>query len=104
LFVVGYRTGVLSLTDGHGAWKEIASGLGSPDGIGRVGREIFYVSDNVGGDLYLVSGSAGHGPVKVASGLKTPADLLVDRKRGWLVVPENAGNRVSAYRIDTAAG
>ena len=75
LFVVGYRTGLLSLTGGHGFWE------GSPDGIDGAGRESFYVSDNVGGELFL------------------PADLVVDRKRGWLVVPENAGNRLSVYKL-----
>jgi gluconolactonase len=99
LFVVGYRTGLLSLTDGHGFWKEIAGGLGSPDGIDGAGRESFYVSDNVGGELFLVSRSAGARPVKLASGLMAPADLVVDRKRGWLIVPENAGNRLSIYKL-----
>jgi len=99
LFVVGYRTGLLSLTDGHGLWKEIAGGLGSPDGIDGAGRESFYVSDNVGGDLFLVSRSTGARPVKLASGLMAPADLVVDRKRGWLIVPENAGNRLSIYEL-----
>jgi hypothetical protein len=28
-----------------------------------------------------------------------PADLVVDRKRGWLIVPENAGNRLSIYQV-----
>lgn len=99
LFVVGYRTGLLSLTDGHGFWKEIAGGLGSPDGIASAGRESFYVSDNVGGELFLVSRSIGARPVKLASGLMAPADLVVDRTRGWLVVPENAGNRLSVYKL-----
>jgi sugar lactone lactonase YvrE len=100
LFVVGYRTGVLSMTDGRGVWKEIARGLGSPDGIDAAGPASFYVSDNVGGDLFLVSRAAGVQPVKLASGLKAPADLVVDRRRGWLIVPENGNNRLSVYRID----
>jgi gluconolactonase len=82
LFVVGYRTGLLSLTDGHGFWKEIAGELGSPDGIDRAGRESFYVSDNVGGELFLVSRSTAARPAKLAGGLMAPADLIVDRKRG----------------------
>lgn len=103
LFVVGYRTGRLSLTDGHGTWKEIAGGLGAPDGIDGADPAHFYVSDNVGGKLFLVSRSPGTKAVTLASGLKAPADLLVDRKRGWLVVPENDGNRLSVFAIDTAA-
>jgi sugar lactone lactonase YvrE len=98
LFVVGYRTGVLSMTDGHGVWKEIAAGLGSPDGIDAAGSKSFYVSDNVGGDLWLVARAGGH-PVKLAAGLKAPADLIVDRKRRWLVVPENDNNRLSVYTV-----
>ena len=39
------------------------------------------------------------GPVRLASGLMAPADLVVDRKRGWLIVPENAGNRLSIYQV-----
>jgi sugar lactone lactonase YvrE len=99
LFVVGYHTGILSVTDGHGAWKDLAGGLGSPDGIDAAGRESFYVSDNVGGDLFQVSRAGGARPVMLASGLKAPADLVIDRRRGLLIVPENDGNRLSLYRI-----
>jgi gluconolactonase len=103
LYVVGYRTGVLSVTDGHGAWREIARGLGSPDGIDAAGPVAFYVSDNVGGDLFLVSRTPGDNPVKLTSGLKSPADLVVDRRRGLLVVPENSGDRLGVYRVPVAA-
>jgi sugar lactone lactonase YvrE len=100
LYVVGYRTGVLSLTNGKGAWREIARGLGSPDGIEAADEHAFYVSDNVGGDLFLVSRARGEKPVRLASGLKSPADLVLDHRRGLLVVPENSGNRLSVYRVD----
>jgi gluconolactonase len=99
LYVVGYRTGVLSMTDGHGAWREIAQGLGSPDGIDAAGENAFYVSDNVGGDLFWVPRAAGGKPIKLAAGLKSPADLVVDHRRGVLIVPENSGNRLSVYRV-----
>ena len=99
LYTVGYRTGALSMTDGHGAWREIAQGLGSPDGIDAAGKDAFYVSDNVGGDLFWVPRRAGGKPVKLASALKSPADLVVDHRRGVLVVPENSGDRVSVYRV-----
>jgi gluconolactonase len=102
LYVVGYRTGVLSMTDGHGAWREIARGLGSPDGIDSAGNDAFYVSDNVGGDIFLVPRLPGGKPIKLTAGLKSPADLIVDHRRGLLVVPENSGNRLSIYRIDHA--
>jgi sugar lactone lactonase YvrE len=102
LYVVGYRTGVLSVTDGHGGWREIAKGLGSPDGIDAAGNSGFYVSDNVGGDLFLVTRAPGSKPVKLASGLESPADLVVDHRRGVLIVPENSGNRLSVYRVDYA--
>jgi sugar lactone lactonase YvrE len=102
LYLVGYRTGVLSVTDGQGAWREIAKGLGSPDGIGAAGNRGFYVSDNVGGDLFLVPRVPGEKPIKLAAGLKSPADLVVDQRRGLLIVPENSGNRLSVYRIDHA--
>ena len=99
LFVVGYRTGVLSVTDGHGVWKELAKGLGSPDGIDAAGGDSFYVSDNVGGTLYLVPRSGKTKPAKIAAGLKAPADLVIDRKRGLLVVPENDNNRLGVYAV-----
>jgi gluconolactonase len=99
LFVVGYRTGVLSATDGHGGWRELARGLGSPDGIDAAPGGAFYISDNVGGDLYLVRPTSGAKPVKIATGLEAPADLVVDRKRSVLVVPENSGNRLSVYQV-----
>jgi len=38
--------------------------------------------------------------VTLTTGLKSPADLLVDHRRGLLVVPENSGNRLSANRLD----
>jgi gluconolactonase len=100
LFVVGYRTGLLSVTDGHGVWRELAKGLGSPDGIEAAGRDSFYISDNVGGALFRVPRSGGARPATIAAGLKAPADLVVDRKRGLLVVPENDNNRLSVYAVD----
>ncbi|MFL5401897.1 MAG: hypothetical protein ACJ8BF_03685, partial [Gemmatimonadales bacterium] len=100
LYVVGYRTGMLSVTDGHGSWREIARGLGSPDGIDAAEQGgAFYVSDNVGGRLLLVPRIPGRPTLTLAAGLKAPADLMVDRTRGWLVVPENDGNRLSIYRL-----
>ncbi len=98
MYTVGYRTGVLSVTDGRGGWRNLAQGLGSPDGIDAAPDGGFYISDNVGGDLFLVRSQPGAKPVKLASGLQSPADLIVDRKRGLLVVPENSGNRLSIYQ------
>jgi len=98
MYTVGYRTGVLSVSDGKGGWRDLASGLGSPDGIAAAPSGGFYISDNVGGDLFLVRSEPGAKPVKMASGLQSPADLIVDRKRGVLVVPENSGNRLSIYK------
>jgi gluconolactonase len=96
-YVVGYKTGILSVGS-RGSWHELARGLGSPDGIGAAGKGAgWYVSDNVGGDLFLVS-PAGR-VTKLASGLKAPADIVVDRKHGWLVVPENDANRLSVYAV-----
>jgi hypothetical protein len=103
LFVLGFRTGILSATDGRGGWKDLAKGLGSPDGIDVAPGEGFYISDYAGGDLFLVSRSGAKSPAKLASGLRAPADLVIDRKRGLLIVPENDGNRLSAYRIDAAS-
>jgi len=81
LYTVGYRTGILSVTDGRGGWKELARGLGSPDGIDAAPAGGFYISDNIGGDLFLVGSGPGAKPAKIASGLQAPADLVVDRKR-----------------------
>ena len=103
-YAVGYRTGVLSVTDGHGGWREVARGLGAPDGIDAAGAEAFYVSDNIGGDLFLVPRTAGGKVVRLASGLKAPADLVIDRRHGWLVVPENQANRLTIYRIGKPLG
>jgi hypothetical protein len=99
LYLVGYRTGKLWVTEARGAPREIAGGLGSPDGLDAAGSAALYVSDNVGGDLYLVPRDGRGKRVTLASGLKAPADLVVDRKRGLLIVPENAGNRLTVYRI-----
>lgn len=102
-WVVGYRTGVLAVTDGRGGWREVARGLGSPDGIDAAGDSAFYVSDNVGGDLFLVPRTGEGEIVRLASGLKGAADLVVDRERGLLVVPETGADRITVYRIGTAA-
>jgi sugar lactone lactonase YvrE len=98
LYVVGYHSSTLSVTDGHGSWKTLATGLGAPDGIEPALGNAFYVSDNVGGDLFWVP-RAGGSPAKLASGLQSPADLVVDRERGLLLVPENSGNRLRVYRL-----
>jgi hypothetical protein len=99
LFVVGYRTGVLSVSDGRGRWRDLAKGLGAPDGIDAAPGGGFYISDNIGGDLFLVRREPGAKPIKIASGLEAPADLVVDQKRGLLLVPENSGNRLAVYRV-----
>jgi sugar lactone lactonase YvrE len=99
LYTVGFRSGVMSVTDGHGRWRELARNLGAPDGIAPAGEAGFYVTDNDGGNLFLVPRTAGGAPVTLTSGLKAPADLVVDRRRGWLVIPENQGNRLSVYRL-----
>jgi gluconolactonase len=104
LFVVGYRTGILSVTDGRGTWKELARNLGSPDGIDAAADGALYVSDNVGGDLFLVPRAAGAKPIKLTSGLKAPADLVVDHQRGLLLVPENSGNRLSVFKLNHDTG
>lgn len=105
LYVVGYRTGVLSVRDGRNTWRELSRGLGSPDGIDFApGGTGFYVSDNVGGNLYFVPRSPGAAPARLASGLKAPADLIVDQKRRVLVVPENDGNRLSVYSLGNPDG
>ncbi|HEX5385540.1 MAG TPA: hypothetical protein VFW66_02440 [Gemmatimonadales bacterium] len=98
-YVVGYNSGVLSVTDGHGTWRELAHGLGGPDGIEAAGRDAFYVTDNKGGDLWLVLRATGGTAIKLVSGLKAPADLVADHTRGWLVVPENDANRLSVYPL-----
>jgi gluconolactonase len=98
LYVVGYNSGTLSVTDGRGSWKTLATGLGAPDGIEAASGNAFYISDNVGGDLFWVPRGGGS-PVKLAAGLQSPADLVVDGQRGLLLVPENSGNRLSVYRL-----
>jgi sugar lactone lactonase YvrE len=99
LYTVGFRSGVMSVTDGHGSWRELARNLGSPDGIAAAGKAGFYVTDNDGGNLFLVPRTGGGAVATLARGLQAPADLVVDRRRGWLVIPENQGNRLSVYQL-----
>ncbi|HEX2249128.1 MAG TPA: hypothetical protein VHH32_02195 [Gemmatimonadales bacterium] len=103
LYTVGFRTGVLSVTDGRGSWRELARGLGAPDGIDAAGKDALYISDNAGGDLFLVHRAKPSTPRKIASGLEAPADLVVDHERGLLIVPENSGNRLSIWKLDQHA-
>jgi hypothetical protein len=104
LYTVGFRTGVLSVTDGKGSWRDLARGLGAADGIEESADGGFYISDNAGGDLFLVQRTSGGKPVKLTSGLESPADLVTDHRRGLLIVPENSGNRLSVYRLSQHAG
>ena len=104
LYTVGYRTGVLSVTDGNGGWRDLARGLGAPDGIAAAGGEALYVSDNVGGDLFLVRRDKPSTPKKLVSGLESPADLVIDHRRGLLIVPENSGNRLTIWKVDSHGG
>jgi hypothetical protein len=83
---------------GKPLWRTLATRLGAPDGIEAATGNAFYVSDNVGGDLFWAPRGGGN-PVKLASGLQAPADLVVDRGRGLLIVPENSANRLSVYRL-----
>jgi gluconolactonase len=99
LYAVGFRTGVLSVTDGRGVWRDLAHNLGAADGIDAAQDGTLYVSDNAGGNLYLIPRAGAARPVKVTSGLEAPADLVVDHERGLLVVPENSANRVSVFKL-----
>jgi hypothetical protein len=78
----------------------LARGLGAPDGIEASGDNAFYISDNVGGDLFLVERRGSAPPKKVAQGLGAPADLVVDHQRRVLVIPENSANRLAVYQLD----
>jgi hypothetical protein len=54
--------------------------------------------------LFLVPRAAGAKPIKLTSGLKAPADLVVDHQRGLLLVPENSGNRLSVFKLNHHTG
>ena len=47
---------------------------------------------------------AGGKTVKLASGLRAPADLVLDRRAGLLIVPENDAGRLAVYRVGSGAG
>ena len=94
-FVVGSFRSPMGTASGAN-WRGIS---GHPMELRRQAETGFYVTDNDGGNLFLVPRSAGAALVILARGLKAPADLVVDSKRGWLVIPENAGNRLSVYRL-----
>ena len=96
LFAAGFRSGVLSVTDGRGSWRELAHSLGAPDGIAAAGTTGFYITDNDGGHLYFVPAQRSE-VVTLLTGLKAPADLVLDHRSGWLIIPENQGNRLSVY-------
>lgn len=49
--------------------------------------------------MAMAPGRVGGKTVKLMSGLGRPADVVADRKRGWLVIPENSANRLSVYPL-----
>lgn len=104
IYAVDFASGVLIVTDGRGTWREVATGLGAPDGIAEAGAGAFYVTDNRGGDLFRVGRAPGSRAEKLASGFKSPADLAVDGRRGLLLVPEKGADRVVVYRLQPKAG
>ena len=100
LYAVGYRTGRLMRRDTTGSWHRVATGLGGPDRLAFDANGRLFVTDNVGGVLYMLTGlDSGTVAKPVAEGLRAPADLIVDQARSLLVVPENDGNRISFYKL-----
>ena len=63
-------SGVLSVTDGKGRWRNLAQGLGSPDGIDAAPGNGLLHQRQCGRGSLLGSSEAGAKPVKIVSGLQ----------------------------------
>jgi glucose/arabinose dehydrogenase len=100
MWVAGYHTGGVAQRDAQGRWHHWAEGFGGPDGIALAGGRIF-ITDNKGGTLWMAADSTPGASSRrvLATGLKGPADLVVDSARARLLVPENGGNRLSLYKL-----
>jgi len=71
----------------------------SLDGIEVLDDGTFVVSDYVAGTVYTISPDR-RTVRTLIEGLKTPADIGLDRKRGLLYVPQLEHNRVAVYKLE----
>ncbi len=77
----------------------LAKHFESLDGIEVLDDGTFVVSDYVAGTVHAISPD--RKTVRtLADGLKTPADIGLDRKRGLLYVPQLEHNRVAVYKLE----
>jgi sugar lactone lactonase YvrE len=86
VLVVDFGSGILStLAPDGSALQEIARNFGQGDGLAFDAQDNLYISDYQGGTVYRLKPDRSVGPF--AKEFTTPADLALDQKTGWLIVP-----------------
>jgi glucose/arabinose dehydrogenase len=96
LLVVDTASGILyRLHLQNGKTEQVASGLGSADGMtwDKFGR--LYISDSKTGKVFVI-GRPGSAPVAMADGLQGPAGIGLDPTTMAILVAERKGGTVSA--------
>ncbi|MEP7326508.1 MAG: SMP-30/gluconolactonase/LRE family protein [Gemmatimonadota bacterium] len=89
LLIVGNR--ILGWKPGDSAPAELMSGPGGYDGVEMLGGGHFVVSSWDSTGVYLYDGTTLRA---IATGLASPADIAVDRKRHRLLIPQLTENKV----------
>lgn len=95
LMVVTYKTGKLLEIDRLGRVHVLKKGLSTLDGIDYDNAGNFYISSFDKGEIYRIP-NYGRGPLSVyLSGLTTPGDITVDRKKKEILIPSFRGHTVT---------
>ena len=99
LMVVTWDSGQVLEIDPSGRIHVLKRGLKGLDGIDYDTAGNLYVSSFEKGEVYRIP-FYGRGALTVfMSGLKTPADISCDRKKGELLVPSFKGNTINTYPL-----
>jgi sugar lactone lactonase YvrE len=99
LMVATWDSGQILTIDAAGKTRVLKKGLSKLDGIDYDNEGNIYVSSYGKGEIYKIS-YWGRGPISVfLGGLKTPADISVDRKKNEMLIPSTDGGTVTTHSI-----
>ena len=99
LIVVTYDTGQILEIDSAGRRHTLKKGLMRLDGVDYDNQLNLYVSSFEKGEIYKIT-RAGRGTITtLTSGLTSPADISVDRRRQELLIPSFNSGQVSTFPL-----